>query len=517
MTRPARLLTVLLWGAGALMLSAAVPPAEPAPAPDPPPAEAAPEPPSEPEPEPAPAEPAPERPSEDDLFGGDDEPAADEPARDAPAPKPGKAGREDSIFGEGADVDAGFDDSALEIDPLAIGGMAYLRLAASVVDQGNFLEQRLSMPNLVDLYLDARPEERVRAYVSGRLRFDPTIESGDTDFLGEPAEMASVLLDQLWLKTDIARTVYVTLGRQRIKWGASRIWNPTDFLNQTKRNPLSFFDERTGVGLLKIHVPIESLGWNLYAIGVLDGADKIEQLGGALRAEIVLGPAELTVSAAAGEGMKTAVGVDLSAGIWEFDVHAELAITDESGGTRWEGPFAINEASLADSTFPQARKLDAWFARVSAGLDYTFTYGDNDLMTLGAEYYFNPLGYEDDSVYPWLLANGAFEPFYIGRHYAAFFWLIPAPGAADDLTLTTSTLANLSDLSFITRLDASFALHTRLRLEAYVMVHYGQPGGELRFEFDIPEGLGAALGAEIPAGRVPAPMVDFGINLRVAI
>jgi hypothetical protein len=395
--------------------------------------------------------------------------------------------------------------------------MAYLRLAVSVVDQGHFLEQRLSMPNLVDLYLDARPDERVRAYVSGRLRFDPTVGSGDTNALGQPVEMTSVLLDQLWLKTDIARTVYLTVGRQRIKWGASRVWNPTDFLNRTKRDPLAFFDERTGVGLLKVHVPIESLGWNLYAVGVVDGADRIEQLGGALRAELVFGPTEFSLSAAAGEGMKTAVGVDVSAGIWDFDVHAELAVTDESGGTRWQGPLAINAASFGDSTLPSARKLDTWFARVSAGLDYTFRYGDNDLMTLGAEYYFNPLGYEDDSVYPWLLANGAFEPFYLGRHYAAVFWLVPAPGDADDLTLTTSTLANLSDLSFISRVDASIGLHTRLRLEAYVMVHYGQPGGELRFEFEIPEGLGAVLGAEIPAGRVPAPMVDFGVNLRVAI
>ena len=168
------------------------------------------------------------------------------------------------------------------------------------------------MPNLLDLYLDARPVDRVRAYVRGRLTYDPTIGAGSTDLLGNTADPLRVALDQLWLKTDIARIVYITLGKQRIKWGESRIWNPTDFLNNTRRDPLAVFDERTGVNLLKLHFPIEDLDWNIYLVGVLDGVNQWDRAGGGARVEMVLGPTEWAVSFAAGKNMKTSIGIGVS-------------------------------------------------------------------------------------------------------------------------------------------------------------------------------------------------------------
>ena len=115
-----------------------------------------------------------------------------------------------------------------------------------------------------------------------------------------------------------------------------------------------------------------------------------------------------------------------------------------------------------------------------------------------------------------LLLDGGFQPFYLGKHYAGFVWSVPSPGDWDDVTFTTSTLANLSDLSVVTRLDVSMTFFTRLRVEAYVMGHYGTPGGELRFELDVPESLeGLDLG--IPLSRIPKPVIDWGINLRLAI
>ena len=81
----------------------------------------------------------------------------------------------------------------------------------------------------------------------------------------------------------------------------------------------------------------------------------------------------------------------------------------------------------------------------------------------------------------------------------------------------TSTLANLSDMSFISRLDVSLRLHRMLRIEAYVMADYGEPGGEFRVEFDVPEGLGDLLGMPLPEGTFRGPMLDFGVNLRVSM
>ena len=61
------------------------------------------------------------------------------------------------------------------------------------------------------------------------------------------------------------------MGLQRIKWGSGRFWNPTDFLNQQRKDPLDFFDKRLGVAMLKLHLPLEAQGWNIY--GIVDFED----------------------------------------------------------------------------------------------------------------------------------------------------------------------------------------------------------------------------------------------------
>jgi len=434
------------------------------------------------------------RPDEDALFGGGDE---------------------ESELVE-APPEQGADRAEKELDrPFVMGGSLYLRLQSFVGYEGALLEQPLSMPSLLDLYVDARPESRVRAYASGRLNYNPTVEDGDTDLFGSPAERSSMVLDQLWIKTDIARAVYITAGVQRIKWGASRLWNPTDFLNSRRRDPLDFFDDRTGLTMLKFHVPIESLGWNAYAIGFFEGASTLEDVGGALRLEMVAGTAEFALSAMAGAGKKTSFGLDLSIGLWDIDFHAEFSLTDETGVSYYEGDFDISD--LANPVLPEELYRDSFYGRVSGGFTYTFKSTDTDIMILGAEYFYNPLGVSDKTLYPWLLANGKFESFYLAQHYAAFFWAVPSPGDWDDVSFTTSTLANLSDMSFISRLDVSLRLHRMLRMEAFVMAHYGDSGGEFRPEFEVPEGLGDLVGMPIPEGTFKGPMIDFGLNLRVSM
>ena len=53
-----------------------------------------------------------------------------------------------------------------------------------------------------------------------------------------PQANPAVILDQLYLRFDILRTVFVTVGRQKMKWGTAHVWNPTDALNAQKRDPL---------------------------------------------------------------------------------------------------------------------------------------------------------------------------------------------------------------------------------------------------------------------------------------
>jgi len=449
-------------------------------------------------------------PSEDEIFGAP-EPDPTKPPDAVPSPEdkpdqpveptsPAEPAGEDPF----ADLPQG--PIIIQEDPLAIGGQLFVRMLAQVNDRGSPGEQRFSMPNLLDLYLDARPEDRVRGFVSGRLYFDPTVQTGDTNQLGQTIDATRILLDQLWLKTDIEHRVFLTLGQERIKWGSSRIWNPTDFINAQKRDPLALFDERTGVPMLKVHIPIDT--WNLYVIGLLGRADQLDQLGAATRLEMAFSSTEIAVSALAGAGRKTSVGVDLSTALGDFDITLEASLTDEHDTLVYEGNLDLDTGET-----PTSRKRDAWVGRFTAGVQYGFKVNENDAQYVGLEYFYNPLGYSDPSIYPWLILNGAYDPFYVGQHYLGVTYVVPSPGNWDHETFSLTGLANLSDKSYVTRLDFSSTIHTRLTLQAYVQGSFGHRGGELHFALDVP----AVPGVLDEPINLPAPVLGVGLNLVISI
>jgi len=63
------------------------------------------------------------------------------------------------------------------------------------------------------------------------------------------------LLYQMWIRFDVLETVFVTAGKQHVRWGTGRFWQPTDYLHSLKRNPLDVFDARGGTSMVKLHVP----------------------------------------------------------------------------------------------------------------------------------------------------------------------------------------------------------------------------------------------------------------------
>ena len=463
-------------------------------------------PPSAPSPPVDPSSEVPPTSPEDEVFG-------------APATPEGEGGgagsgdADDDMCGGGEPPSAAGVFDNIREDPLAIGGQLYLRLAATIADRGSFGSQTLSMPNLLDLYLDARPEERVRGFVSGRLSYDPTIGASSTDQFGQARDSTQVLLDQLWIKTDIARRVFLTIGQERIKWGPSRLWNPNDFLNARRRDPLTLFDERTGVPMLKVHVPYET--FNFYVIALFGEADRLDEPGVGFRFEGALDSTELAVSGVYGKGRKTAFGFDISTALGPFDVTAEVSLSDETDTLEYSG-----ELDLETFTLPTAEKRGQWMPRISAGIQYAFKPNDDDVMYLGLEYFWNSFGQTDKDLYPYLLFVGDLEPFYVGQHYLGLVWLVPQPGNWQDTSFTLSAIGNLSDTSFVTRLDVSQTVHTRLRLEAYVEGHFGARGGEFRPAFDVPN-IPPSLLPQFPDGveafSIPAPALLLGLNLRLAI
>lgn len=344
--------------------------------------------------------------------------AADEPS-EVDATSAAEA-READMFGEQAADESVVEERLADrleqtADPLAIGGQLYLRYEASRTEAFGFQEDDVSAPGLLDVYLDARPSDRVRAYARGRLTHYAVDDRTGTS------------LDQLWLKFDVARTVFATVGRQHIKWGVGRLWNPTDFLMDV-RDPLAPFDERLGRSFLKLHLPWEALGWNLYAVGEVVNDDGNERGGGAGRAELVVGPAEVAVTGYKREDSPWRVGADVSAGLGPIDVRGEAATVGDPA--------------------------DTWEVRAVGAIEAPFNYSDEDSATVGVEFLSNPTP-EPSS------------PLYRGEGAVGGYLVLFAPGSWNDTTIITNYIRNLTDDDWIARLDWQVQVLTYLRVNVY--------------------------------------------------
>ncbi|MFT7622643.1 MAG: hypothetical protein ACI9WU_001818 [Myxococcota bacterium] len=410
-------------------------------------------------------------------------------AQDPPDPD------EEDIFGDGDDTPQPPDFEtklAEQNDKLQIGGTLWMRSQASFSDSDEVEDHRLSFPNLVELYLDGRPSDRIRGFIKARLAWNPSIgpdpaPSLATAFGFEPTEL-EVVLDQLWLKFDIARALYVTIGQQAVRWGTTRIWNPIDVINTQFREPLTLFDSRTGVPMIKLHIPVESLGWNFYVLGMLKEVDTFDDAGIAARAEFVFSTVELGLVGAYRKGVDPRVGLDISAGVLDLDIKGEVGLRlDESDDM---------------STHVQA----------SAGLEYGVKYSDQDTLYVGAEYFYNQDGGTTQEAFGATpldllqkLASGEPLPqwLYVGKHYAALYLSLPQPGDLDQSYVTLSSIANLTDTSFLGRLDWSETILTFMTLQMYVVGHWGD-FGELRIGDKLLPGLG-----------LQTQLIEVGLNLRI--
>ncbi len=539
-------------------------------------------PPEKPEPKPE-GKPAEQNPAEPNAAEPkpEDKPAEDKPAEDRPleqkapdertpeqkrsetgekppsGPAPPDAARDEAIMGvadhptradaRGDPGEAGrLAEEAAPEDPLKIGGMFYLRAQTTARKDEAANEWALGAPSLVDAYMDARPNQRVRGLIVGRLAFDPTLpvtaavptandirpeSSGATMGTTELTSLyagrtrgPAVALDQMWLRFDIQHRVFVTAGKQHVRWGTGRFWTPTDYLHIRKRNPLDVFDARVGTTMVKLHAPWEEQGWNFYAYGLLEDADPTPQLGnvaGAARAEVVLGTAELGAGALVRRGRKPRIGIDASVGVWDIDFYGELALRwgDEIDRVTVSPDPVPPEAilgglpTIVEAMYPRVYRPGVK-SQVVGGATYSRKYNDNDVFNVGVEYFYNPLGYDDHAVYPGLLLPRPvplMDPatfFYLGRQYGAVFVNFPAPYSWDYTSFTLSTLGNFSDQSFITRLDYALVMLTHLQFEAYAAVRYGNAEGEFRFGINNLQIAGLTFSA-------PPALFDLGLGLRV--
>ncbi|MEE2960512.1 MAG: hypothetical protein VYA34_07185 [Myxococcota bacterium] len=422
---------------------------------------------------------------------------------------------EENLFGggqeESTDIDQRLEDALAEKEnTTTIGGYLYLQSHLKGNEASTLRNIPFQFPALLDLYTDARPSPTVRAYARARLRHQ--FSKPALVFLGvNPSQQSAqtkIVLDQLWLKFSWQDTLYFTMGQQAIRWGTGRFWNPTDFLQNQIRDPLAVFDDRTGIPLLKIHFPIESLGWNLYSILNFADIEAPKDLGAALRAELLLGTTEIAISASFKHAGPTQYGFQFSAGLFDFDLYGEFAYQTNLNRNLYKGNFNLTKLEFPTTV----SKSGEWEIQALAGLEYALKLNDKDTLTFGVEYFYNQWGYNDPALYPWLLIHSAFRPLYLGEHYLAATAVLPQPGALTNTTFILSSLLNLSDQSGLARLDIRTNIDTFIQLSFYTTSYFGKLG-EFNFSISTPPIPQIPV---LTAGLdIPSPIFDAGVGLSL--
>lgn len=138
-------------------------------------------------------------------------------------------------------------------------------------------------------------------------------------------------VDRLFVKSMVG-SVDLTVGRQRIAWGAGRIWNPTDLFNPI--NPASYSKiEKDGVDAVRATVRVGDLSdvsavWNPQRHGRSSGAVRARTNWDGIDGAVMAGRYE----------DRWVIGGDVTGSIWDAGVRAEGILNSTSSGeafTRW--------------------------------------------------------------------------------------------------------------------------------------------------------------------------------------
>lgn len=377
--------------------------------------------------------------------------------------------RDDEIFGTAATPAPSAPAKPAETslaDTLQVGGRLELRTTASKVEDQSFGKGPHAQLRQADVYFDSRPNPGVRAFL--RARF--------TEQTPRPAKATTAVdqsIDELWVKTDWDRAAFFTVGKQHVKWGSGRLWNPTDFTATQSRDPFDLFDRRLGQTMVKLHVPDEKRAFNYYAIALLDGMNRNDDAGAALRAEFALfGTAELSFSYATRRSEPQRLGLDLSTALGPVDVFAEGAAFKRDDRTFYKGTL---DPATGQIPTPYTDKAKA-FTQIVGGVTKTWKYSDDDNVTLGAEYFQNGQGYEDRNLGIYSLINGQSQPLYVGRKYAGAYVNLPSPGSWNDTSFYVNGIRNLSDKTSTARVTTTWTFHKEATFEAFISRCFGDYG-----------------------------------------
>lgn len=344
-----------------------------------------------------------------------------------------------SLFGEKLkDEDSRFD----------IGGRANFSALILNGESQSAGESTVNTNGIVDLYFDANLEDDIRFFYQQKINQS---FNGSSDLvtlvLSQLTESSDV--DQLWLKFDVQDTYYITLGKQPTKLGAGFVWQPTDFLNNDRFNPLDLLDQRLGVSLLKVQIPLAEKNLNIYTIAQLNEVDRLQDIGGMFRIEYLAEDGEYGFALSSKRDNSIRAGIDMSKGAGPVDLQMSLVQIHDDHSEFYEGEFRVEDNILTGPT--SVDRTSEWFTQFSVGVLNSRTVFDDKTLILNAEYFYNEAGYDDSDLLSFVIFSGilpggaGFDPLYYSTRYAAAGATLSGLGSSRDMTSTLLVINNLDD------------------------------------------------------------------------
>lgn len=385
--------------------------------------------------------------SEQDMFGGGGVTAT-------PGTTPGAVGSVESTVGENpVNLGAKINSSA-SAENMQIGGTLSTEADFFFQNGVPLSSTPATNPNILFLYLDSKLENDARVFIRTRTFYDPTgLSSGNPNevtytnpygFGNGTSDNLQISLQEMRLSANIDHEIFLTVGRQKIKYGAAKFINPTDFLNPV---PYDFFlpsDERTGVDMVKMQIPSGTA--NLYAAGVLGNPTTGNTSGGYFRGELgydpggsFLGSGEISLSGWFPKNQPGRGGFDISQALGDLDFYFEGAAGQNFGG--------------------------AWEDAVSAGVNWETKYADRDTNTVtfeGEYFQAGPLA-----------------------ELGIFAIDLGGPGNLTDITFIETNLFDFNSQSGLSRLDTVCQFTDRISGRVYVSGPWGKVGGALYLPGEI--------------------------------
>lgn len=333
------------------------------------------------------------------------------------------------------------------------------------------------------------------------------------------ADTTAFAVRELFLDADIADRVWIRAGKQVLQWGRGILWTPTDLVNVEGKTLVERPGAREGATGLRIQIPVGR--GSLTAFAPLAHVDAADSLSAALRAEAVVGPAEIALSSWFKKDAPHVVGLDASTGLFGFDLQA---------GALWLSGDIEPRAELRDGIWHLEKDDSRGQVRASAGIGRDFKVnGLPDRLRIDLEGFWQSEGYDadvlsDETVRRWadtvwmpldenlsrageamgyplgrgvptargdglgfLAQHGLFHsmnhaPLYLGAMATLRKFIVP------DLSLTLQTLANLEDRSGVSTCGLYWESLHGFHVQPLVYAFWGDP----RSEFTL-DGRGIAV------------------------